>query len=180
MSCPSRGEFARGRALNRFDATTPADIARVIDEMDRAGGIGIAHLFHAMLSGRIAVLPLMPNGPAAKFKAWVRLTKHRPAVALIGDDDGLDRGPDGWPQARRAVGWARAVMLHAAGAELYHYEVAIVAAELTQRMLIVECCSATLPAWVDIVQNAAHRPKCLIIQPPDGTHPIPDNRGTMH
>jgi hypothetical protein len=82
--------------------------------------------------------------------------------------------------AGRAIAWARAVMIHAAGAEIAHYESAIMAAELTQRCLVIECSSATLPAWVELVKAAPHRPTALIIMPRAGAHPIPPDRRTAH
>jgi hypothetical protein len=157
-----------------------ADLARTITLTEQAGSIGTAHLMRALASGRIALLPLLPKESSSKFKAWTRLTKHRPAVALIGDDDGFDRGPVGWAQARRAVAWARSVMLHGAGAELFHYEAAIMAAELFHRTLIVECGTATLPAWIDLVKAAHHAPRTLIIQPHDGVHPLAVRKEGFH
>jgi len=164
--------------------TFPVDdmtgLAQSITLTEQAGAIGTAHLLRALAAGRIALLPLSPDESATKFKAWTRLTKHRPAVALIGDDDGFKRGPCGWAQARRAVAWSRKVLLHGAGAELFHYEAAIMAAELTHRTLIIECCTATVYGWIELVRAAPHRPSTLIITPGDGSHPLPVRRKALH
>jgi hypothetical protein len=164
-----------------FPVNGLADLARAVVIMEQSGAIGTAHLLRALAAGRIALLPLMPGESAAKFKAWARLTEGRPAVALIGHDDGFDRGASGWAQARRAVKWARAIMLHAAGAELHHYECAIISAELCQRTLIIECGTATLHGWIELVRAAPRQPITFVIQPRDGgTHPLPARREGLH
>jgi hypothetical protein len=163
-----------------FAVNNREDLTRAITVMEQAGALGTAHLLRALRDGRVAVLPLAPDEGAGKFKAWARITAGRPAVALIGDDDGLDRGPAGWRQAARAMAWARGVMLHAAGAETRHYEAAIVAARLTGRVLIVECGTATLPAWIALAKAAPSRPGTLIIRPREGAHPAPIEGRSMH
>jgi hypothetical protein len=105
---------------------------------------------------------------STKFKGWGRATEGRAAIALIGDDDGTDRGPAGWPIAGRAVAWARWFVVHATGAEIVHYEAAIVAAQRTGRVLFVECGSATLEAWSSLVHEASRRPAGVVIRTPDG------------
>ena len=100
-------------------------------------------------------------------------------MVLIGDDDGADRGPAGWPMARRAVGWAAGILLHAVGAEISHYEAAIVAAEIVGRVLVIECSPPTLPAWTTLVQAASHRPSVLAIVPRGGVHPLPADRSNL-
>jgi hypothetical protein len=162
-----------------FTIETPDDMVRAILAMDAAGAIGLAHLFRALRQGRIAFFSILPDTSATKFKAWARLAARRPAIALIGDDDGLERGPAGWPIAARAVVWSRSILIHAAGAELVHYETAIIAAELVHRVLIIECSSATANAWIDLVRAAKHHPPSLAILPRHGLHPIPEDRSRM-
>ena len=161
-----------------FPVNTWDEVTRAILVMEQAGSIGTAHLLRALASGRIALLPILPDESSTKFKAFARMTGHRPAVVLIGDDDGFDRGPGGWAQAGRALSWAKSVMLHGAGAELFHYEAVITAAELTRRTLIVECSTATLPVWVELVKAAPHRPETVLIQAAGGPHPLPVARET--
>jgi hypothetical protein len=150
-----------------------------IVQTQQAGAIGQAHLMRALAAGRIAYLPVLPDSSATKFKAFARAVAHRPAVTLIGDDDGFDRGPDGWTLAHRAVRWARSVLLHAAGAEFSHYEGAIEAAQIMGRVLVIECCTATLDAWAALVGAAAHRPSVLVIVPRGGVHPVTPSRSKM-
>jgi hypothetical protein len=162
-----------------FAVNSWPDVARAITVMDAAGAIGMVHLLRALRQGRIAFLPAPPDTSATKFKDWARLTVGRPAVSLIGDDDGMERGPAGWPIAGRAVAWSRSIMIHAAGAEISHYETAVCAAELCHRVLIIECGTATVDAWISLVRNAKHRPVTLAILPREGIHPLPEDRSRM-
>jgi hypothetical protein len=157
-----------------------SDIPRAIAISEGAGAIGQAHLLRALYTGRIAFLPMPADTSTTKFKDWARATTGRPAVALLGDDDGCDAGPSAWRTAERAVKWARSILIHGAAAEIAHHESAIIAAELIHRVLIVECGTATLGAWVQLVRDAPHRPTALIIQPRGGVHPVPLDRGGMH
>jgi hypothetical protein len=156
-----------------------SDLPRAIAISEGAGAIGQAHLLRALYTGRIAFLPMPAATSTTKFKDWARTTTGRPSVALIGDDDGWDAGPSGWRTADRALRWARSVLIHAAGAEVHHYEAAVIAAELIHRVLIIECGSATLDAWVQLVRAAPHRPVTMVITPSDGVHPVPVDRSKM-
>jgi hypothetical protein len=158
---------------------TADDLARAIVFNEQVGAIGQAHLMRALAAGRITYLPTLPDMSATRFKVFASATAHRPAVVLIGDDDGFDRGPDGWTLAHRAVRWARSVVLHAAGAEVGHYEGAIEAAQIVGRVLVIECGTATLDAWAAVVGAAPHRPSVLVIVPREGVHPIAQPRERM-
>lgn len=155
------------------------DLLEAIRLNEAAGAMGQAHLMRALQQGRIAYFPLLPDSSSSRFKAFVRAISRRPAIALIGDDDGFDRGPQGWSLTGRAVAWARRIMIHGAGGEIAHYEAAILAAKVAGRCLVVECSSATLPAWIDLARTAAHSPPTLIIEPRNGVHPLPVDRRAM-
>jgi len=156
--------------MSGFSVNSQADLVNAILVCESAGAPGTAHLLRALRDGRIALLPLQPKESGSKLKDWIRLTKDRLAVLLIGDDDGSDHGPNSWAQARRTVTWARSVMLHAACAELFHYELALISAELTHRTLIIECSTTTLRGWSELVRSAPHRPNTLLITPPENEH----------
>jgi hypothetical protein len=148
------------------------DLAAAIVLNEQVGAIGQAYLMRALRAGRIAFQPLLPETSSSRFKAFARATSRRPAIVLIGDDDGFDRGPSGWRLTERALRWANSVLLHGAGAALVHYEMAIVAAEAGRRVLVIECGSATLDAWVTLVRAAAHQPATVVIIPRGGAHPL--------
>lgn len=82
--------------------------------------------------------------------------------------------------ATEAVAWAKAVLVHAAAAEVVHYEAAIVAAQISARALVIECSTRTLPAWTALVAVAPHSPGTLIIRPTNGgQHPVAPARETL-
>ncbi len=171
--------FTHHNGESRLLIETRDDLAAAIVLNEQAGAIGQAHLMRALLAGPIAFLPVTPDCSSSRFKAFARATSRKPTVALIGDDDGFARGPDGWRLATRALRWATAVLLHGAGAEDPQYEAAVLAAEMGCRVLVIECSSATLNAWVALVHTAPHRPSVLVIVPHGGVHPLPAARGKM-
>jgi hypothetical protein len=172
--------FTRGLdGQQRLRIDTQADLVDAIVRTEQAGAVGQAHCMRALLRGRIAFFSLLPETSANQVKAFIRATSNRPAVMLIGDDDGMDCGPSGWAQAERVLRWTRALMLHGAGAEIEHYEAAIIAAELVRRMLVIECSTATLGAWVALVKAAPQLPPTLVIRPHGGVHPLPIKRSAM-
>jgi hypothetical protein len=149
------------------------DLPLAIVEASQAGALGLAHLLRALNEGRIALLPVLPECSARTFKRWAAITRDRPGVVLIPDDDYCDRGPAGWPLSERVARWAASAILHAAGAEIAHYESAVVAAQFVCRVAIIECSTTTLPLWRDLVERVRPMPATLIIQPRDGgPHPI--------
>jgi hypothetical protein len=107
MSGPRFTHGPDGRARLRID--THADLANAIVLNEKAGAIGQAHCMRALMRGRIAYLSLLPEASASQVRAFTRATSDRPAFMLIGDDDGTDRGPSGWPEAERAWRWVRAL-----------------------------------------------------------------------
>ena len=160
-----------------------AALARAITLSEAAGAIGTAHLLRAVRDGRVHVISLPPGTSNVTFKACVRaVPAGRPAIVLLGDDEGLNRGPAGWPMAERAVAWARTIIIHAAGAEVAHYEAAVLAAELLERVLFIECGTATAPAWVRLVKPLFDKglPSLVILPRNGAVHPVPLDRSVLH
>src|ERR1700681_4809779 len=108
--------------MHSFRIETWDDLPRGIVAAEQAGALGLAHLMRALAAGRITYLPLMPECSNTRFKQFAGLTKNRPAIVLVPDDDYQNRGPAGWQVAERVVRWAANILLHCAGAELFHYE----------------------------------------------------------
>jgi hypothetical protein len=165
--------------MNAFRVNTWADIPRAITAADAAGAIGLSELLRALRDGESAVLPIAPDMSCSMFKTFCRTTSGRPAIVLVGDDDGMDRGAAGWPLALRVLRWASRIMLHAAGAERRHYRAAVTAAALYHRIAIIECSATTVDSWVAALHTLRVPPPPLVIWPRDGMHPIPLDRGMM-
>lgn len=175
---------SRNASQDPFTVRSPADLARAITLTDAAGSLGTTHLLRAVRDGRISLLVMAAAGMLSTsnsaFKTWARAISRHPAIALIGDDSGLDQGPAGWPIAERVVAWSRAVIIHASGAEIPHYESAIVAAKLVGRVCFIECSTATAQAWVRLVAAAKHCPHTLVVRPQNGgEHPVPLDRSVL-
>lgn len=73
-----------------------AHLADAINGAVQAGAIGTAILLSALYRGEIAHQQLFPG---------VRWVPPSGSFGLIGDDDGADRGPSGWPAAPKAIAW---------------------------------------------------------------------------
>ncbi len=74
-----------------------------------------------------------------------------------------------------AIAWARAGLVHAAKAEVEHYEIAIATAEVSRRFILVETDSAHALAWraaLDVRQI----PAFVVIPRPGCVHPITPKR----
>jgi hypothetical protein len=158
---------------------TPHDLAVAIAHAERCGAIGQPYLLRQLAVRRICLLPVLPDASAITVKAFMRAVAGRPAIVTFGDDDYRDRGPTAWRQAGRVARWARVAIVHAAGAEVEHYEAACVTAESAGRVALVECSTVTAEAWVDLFQAQRPAPRLVIIPPRSGVHPLPIDRRTM-
>jgi hypothetical protein len=130
-----------------LQVSTFDDLVEAIRLNEQVGAIGQAHLMRALQQGRICYLSCLPDTSASKFKAFVRGVGNWPAIVLIGDDDYVDRGPNGWSITARAVAWARGILLHAAGAKIEHYEAAVKAARCCGRVLVIDASPGRVDSW---------------------------------
>jgi hypothetical protein len=158
---------------------TPHDLAVAIAHGERCGAIGQPYLLWQLAARRICLLPVLPDASATTVKAFMRAAAGRPSIILFGDDDYRDRGPTAWRQAGRVARWAKVAIVHAAGAEVGHYEAACVTAENVGRVAFVECSTVTAEAWVDLFQAQPHPPRLILIPPRGGVHPLLLDRRAM-
>ncbi len=152
---------------------TLEDARRAIDLYSRTGFDFRIPLVQSVIDGRICHFEAHRIGSSGKVKRFLAMSAGRPTLVLIGDDDGDDTGPDGWPMARRLLRWARVVVLHGTGAERWHYETTVNTAELHGQVLMVECSTATLPAWMEATRRWAPNAGVQVLRVPPGTpaHP---------
>lgn len=125
----------------------------------------------------LAVCGLGQTPPLAKLdRAGV------PALLVLTADCDLSRvGPDEFPFAARALRWARAVLVHAAGGQEVHYEMAVAGARMHRRLVLVETCTAHLAAWTALALRTVPPSRVLHIAPPPGqVHPVPPPAGGVH
>ena len=102
----------------------------------------------------------------------IALNPGGPMVMVIGDDDLVSTGPAGFRDAQRFAEWADAAMVHAAGGEALHYQMAVDGALRMGRLLLVETSSAHASAWCDLFgKDGELRIPVLCIYPREGAHP---------
>jgi hypothetical protein len=61
-------------------------------------------------------------------------------IAIVGDDDYQSSGPAEWPATRRLFRWARGAMIHATGADVPTYQMAIGCAPSGGRWPVGDSC----------------------------------------
>jgi hypothetical protein len=145
-------------------------IARAAD----AGAVGYVELLRAARRGEINVVQ-----PARDAVVPLRLLKQtmRPLVAVLGDDDYTSTGPTAWPATRRLFRWARGAVIHATGADVPTYRMAISMALAYWRFLLIETDTAHMREWGEAL--LAQKVPFVCLEPPDGVHPIPLSRGQL-
>ncbi len=162
----------------RFDwremsALPPAVIDRVIAEVATLTPWKLP-LLRAARSGDVAYFEL---DRGAKLLPEEMAPIGKPAVVVIGDDDDMATGPAGWPGTRRLLRyWASGALIHAAGGEASHYEVAIGWAQQLRRVVIVETSSTYAEDWMATLPAQTAK---LLIWPTGGAHPIQRDRESM-
>jgi hypothetical protein len=150
--------------------TLPRDkLPELILRLEQAGQGFRIPILRAVFERRVSFVESARGG---RIPAKV-LQDQRPHLILLGDDDGCSSGPAGWPQARKLLRWSRRVMLHAAGGEAEHYEVAVTATEQTGRLLLIETSMERMPDWLALVQEQRPPVPTLVLRPRPGepTHP---------
>lgn len=153
--------------------TSRSDLLKAIGEATAVGAIGEAALMRALYKGLISHWQMLPGSSVGEFKRYSAACADRPTVVSIPADDYSMRGPEAFPAAERAISWARSILVHGAAATSEQYEGVIAAAKIGKRALVIECCSASLPAWLSLVSRAGRRAGVVVIAPPPGaSHPI--------
>lgn len=152
---------------------TRADAERAINTLQQTGCGYRIPLVQAALDGRVAHLEIQRSGCSGKAKRFIARTANRPTLILVGDDDGDDTGPNGWPLAQRLMRWSAVIVLHATGGQRWHYESALDAAVSSGTVLLVECGTATLPAWKEAARRWAPAAFVVALVPNgQGVHPV--------
>jgi hypothetical protein len=146
----------------------------------------IAHAATMNLPGRVELLRAVRAGAInlveieRRADAPMRAIENspRPVIMLLGDDDYRSTGPAGWAAWQRLSYWARGAMVHATGADVPSYRLALGLAVVQRRFLMIETDSAHAHDW----GSALHRRNipALGLVPPDGTHPVVSDRAAAH
>ena len=162
---------------DRWDDQTPDGIRAMIARLEAiSGALGVITLLReGVLQGRCRLMLLFDRELALPAKELADTS--RPVITLVCDDDDTPSGPLGWRCAKQAGRWAQHVLVQGAGAEAWHYRLAIEMALVCRRVLIVDTSSAHALGWGRFLQH----PATLVIKPPgDLPHPRPFAKGELH
>lgn len=147
---------------------TQAHVARTIELFHQCGADFRIPLLRALAQKQIALCEVPRGEP---FPAELAKFNKLPVITIFCDDDHWSSGPGGFPCAKRFSYWARRIMVHAAGGEPQHYELAIEAARLCRHILIVETDSAHEEEWFQSL-GAGKRAPILCVTALGGAHPV--------
>lgn len=134
-------------------------------------------IYRAAYQGLIGVV--QPNRDGIISCARFRHMGGRPWLILLGDDDGVCTGPDGWACAKRVLGWARQVIIHGAAGHAEDYAWLPPATMVVRRLVLIECASRDIEAWHAAAGRWALRAAVQRVVPSEGVHPVPLDRSKM-
>ena len=126
-------------------------------------------LMQAAGVGRIVLTALVDRLQRPNLYALNK--EKRPALILVGDDEGRTTGPLGWIASTQLMQWARGALVHATGADQQSYMLAVTMAEQFGRMLLIETASNAAEAWAAKLQQAEVF-TILLLPTGDGVHPV--------
>ena len=158
-----------------FRHVTREGVARGIAFMSAAGDYDHIPLLRGVGDGRIALVHVSDRQGRLSIPELQRL--RRPTLLLIGDDDYLATGPNGWACAKVAARWCRSAIVHGSGADPSFYAGAVNTAAALWRLLVVETASDKITAWAELLKDKP----ALLIRPRGGaSHPVLPSAGAQH
>jgi hypothetical protein len=148
--------------------TSPDQIDRLIAQASTLNLPGRVQLLRAVRGGAINLVEIERTAPAP-----MRVIERspRPVMVVLGDDDYAATGPAGWAAWQRLSYWARSALVHATGADVPTYRMAIGLAVVTRRFLLIETDSAHAHDWGAVLHRRSIPAVGLL--PPGRVHPLP-------
>jgi hypothetical protein len=147
----------------------PDQAAECIRFMERGGDTWHVPLLQAVQRGELGLLNVLRGNRAPRVPLDPK-KNQKPLAVIICDDFGPSMGPSAFPAVQRLFRWAKWIMLHGAGGEGWHYEMAAEATLRMRRCLIVETTSAGLPAWAAFKLDVAPKTPFVCFRVPDASH----------
>lgn len=132
---------------------------------EQAGQPGVAELLRQVRRGGLAIVFCSSRTDPLDIADLDQAPC--PVVVVVGDDDYASTGPAGWRAASTLAAWARAAVVHAAGATADTYRQAADAARIVGHSVLVETDSAHALEWAAIF----HEQPVLTVFATDGQHP---------
>jgi hypothetical protein len=152
----------------------PAAVRDMVAMATIAGAGHTAELFRAAQIGTIALAGVSDR--QSFFTGRELKTLRAPAIAWVPADDGGPDRPHEWACADTLRRWCRFAVIHGTGGTVSDYRKIIGLAKQWRRLLLVECSSDAVPAWIAFMKGAPQVPKPQLLAwlPRPGTvHPAP-------
>lgn len=143
---------------------------RVDEIIARVDAVGEGWRKPYLRAARDGLLALLLSSNGQRVDKRLLADRRRPQLLIVTDDHPAAIGPDGWPQIRKLMTWAKLVIIHASGGEDRWSHMAVAATLQAGRVLMVECEFRQHDAWLSLVR--AHGCRHLSILPMGGVHPI--------
>ncbi len=161
-----------------MSGTPRVEIARMIAQAELAGCGHLAGILLPTMRGELNTVAPMRG---TVMPPLYRLEKQgRPIIAILGDDDYQPAGPSTWACAAKLRCWAAFAIVHGAGAERAHYDMAADLAKSARRLLLIETTSAAAQLWAAFLSERTPALPFMGILPRDGAHPVRPTRGGLH
>ncbi len=158
-----------------FTVHTAADLDQLIGFTQQHAPHRVP-LLQAVRHGIITLCELTRD---ATLPAHDLARSQRPKLVLVGDDDGLDSGPDGWTARPRLAGWARHAVIHATGGDVPSYLAAVTLALHRHQLVLVETGTTHCMAWHRLFARSGV-PTLNLVPPDGGVHPVPIGKEGLH
>jgi hypothetical protein len=149
--------------------SAPADLDRLVAAACVSDAPHFARLAKAVRAGTHNLV--IPNRQAMAPMGMLKRSP-RPVVLLLGDDDYCSTGPNGWACVPKVFAWAQKALVHGTGADIASYQMALDAASVCRRFLLVETDSSLATEWAEAIAAARSAIPTLILLPRDGVHPV--------
>ncbi len=135
-----------------------------------------AEIYREVRRGRLAAMQL-----DRKAVAPMGTLKRAPLPCLVvlGDDDYASTGPAGWASVPRLLRWARGALIHATGADIASYKMAVGMALKCRQFLLIETDFPHMREWGEALLAAPRPVPFVALQPSNGVHPVMPARGKM-
>lgn len=135
----------------------PAVLSQIIASIEGTKHAFALPLYRAALAGELRAIRIVAGG-----RVPARLLDHecQATVITIAGDPGPATPtptPAEFPQARRLLIWAGAVMLHAAGGAEAHYVALVQASRLLRRVLLIETAPDQQDPWMNLIEDERRR-----------------------
>ena len=157
------------------------DIPRAIAMLQRMGEPASLRVpvLQALYRGELGFLDVERTTTSRLVKAFLAAVEL-PAMVIVGDDGDAPVGPKGFPSTERLMRWARRIVIHGTGGEVWQYQSGVDVARVCGRLLWVECPSRLIEDYRSAAKRWGRAALVQTVQPFHGqSHPAPVERASL-